>query len=189
MPKTTFAEVVVVFCWSCTTVLVVFTQLRDTHISTVVHLGENAPNRSLYFLMSVQATETPEHDMHWEYAVPITTIHLLSCLAILPWCFSWYGVVAAALGTIVFGTFGINLGYHRLLSHRSLSVPPWFERILSGLFIWVVFVSRFWEISQALVLHASNSIQKYIFLVKLTKSVQKISPSERSLKWKQDLLI
>ncbi len=67
-----------------------------------------------------QATETVKHDMHWEYAVPIAAIHVLSCLAIVPWCFSWFGVIAAALGTIVFGTFGINLGYHRLLSHRSL---------------------------------------------------------------------
>jgi len=71
--------------------------------------------------------------MHWEYAVPIASIHLLSCLAILPWCFSWFGVIAVALGTIVFGTFGINLGYHRLLSHRSLSVPLWFERLLATL--------------------------------------------------------
>jgi len=96
-------------------------------------LGEGAPNRSLYVPIPAQATETVKHDMHWEYAVPIAAIHVLSCLAIVPWCFSWFGVIAAALGTIVFGTFGINLGYHRLLSHRSLSVPPWFERTLATL--------------------------------------------------------
>ena len=99
----------------------------------VVYLGEGAPNGSPYVPIPAQATETPKHNMHWEYAVPIATIHVLSCLAILPWCFSWFGVIAAALGTIVFGTFGINLGYHRLLSHRSLSVPPWFERTLATL--------------------------------------------------------
>ena len=37
------------------------------------------------------------------------------------------------LGTVIFGTLGINLGYHRLLSHRSLSVPLWLERTLATL--------------------------------------------------------
>ena len=96
-------------------------------------MGEDAPNRSPFLLMPVQATETPKHGVHWEYAIPIATIHLLACLAILPWCFSWLGLITAGLGTIVFGTFGINLGYHRLLSHRSLSVPRWLERTLATL--------------------------------------------------------
>ena len=71
--------------------------------------------------------------MHWEYAVPIATIHVLTCLVFVPWCFSWSGVIIAGLGTVVFGTLGINLGYHRLLSHRSLSVPLWLERTLATL--------------------------------------------------------
>ena len=69
--------------------------------------------------------------MHWEYAVPIATIHVLTCLVFVPWCFSWSGVIIAGLGTVIFGTLGINLGYHRLLSHRSLSVPLWLERTLA----------------------------------------------------------
>ncbi|MDA8042287.1 MAG: fatty acid desaturase [Pirellulales bacterium] len=79
------------------------------------------------------ATETPKHGMHWEYAVPIATIHVLTCLVFVPWCFSWSGVIIAGLGTVIFGTLGINLGYHRLLSHRSLSVPLWLERTLATL--------------------------------------------------------
>ena len=37
------------------------------------------------------------------------------------------------IGIPVFGTLGVNLGYHRLLSHRSLSVPIWLERSLTTL--------------------------------------------------------
>ncbi|MBI2945022.1 MAG: fatty acid desaturase [Candidatus Wallbacteria bacterium] len=32
---------------------------------------------------------------------------------------------------VVFGCFGITLGYHRLLTHRSLAVPAWLERLLA----------------------------------------------------------
>ncbi len=69
--------------------------------------------------------------IHWEYLVPIATVHLLACLAFLPWCFSWSGVVLALVFTNVFGTLGINLCYHRLLAHRSLVVPRWLERTLA----------------------------------------------------------
>ena len=69
--------------------------------------------------------------VHWEYLVPIAAVHLLACLAVVPWCFSWSGVILAAIGTNFFGTLGINLCYHRLLSHRSLTVPVWLERTLA----------------------------------------------------------
>ncbi|MFM8734330.1 MAG: acyl-CoA desaturase [Pirellulales bacterium] len=75
--------------------------------------------------------QTQAQSVHWEYLVPIVAVHALACLALLPWCFSWSGVALAAIGTNVFGTLGINLCYHRLLSHRSLQVPRWLERALT----------------------------------------------------------
>jgi stearoyl-CoA desaturase (delta-9 desaturase) len=66
--------------------------------------------------------------MHWEYLLPIAAVHVLALLALLPSCFSWSGVILGIAGTHVFGTLGINLGYHRLLTHRSLQVPLWLER-------------------------------------------------------------
>jgi fatty-acid desaturase len=71
--------------------------------------------------------------VHWEYLIPITTVHVLACLAFLPGYFSWPGVALAVIGTGVFGTLGINLCYHRLLAHRSLKVPRWLERTLATL--------------------------------------------------------
>lgn len=69
-------------------------------------------------------------NVHWEYLLPIFVVHALACFALLPWCFSWSGLVIALIGTHVFG-MGINLGYHRLLTHRSLTVPLWLERSLA----------------------------------------------------------
>lgn len=77
------------------------------------------------------SARTANHGIHWEYVVPIVTVHALACLAFRAWCFSWSGLVLAATGTMVFGTLGINLCYHRLLAHRSLKVPRWLERSLT----------------------------------------------------------
>lgn len=64
----------------------------------------------------------------WRYAVPIIVIHLLALAAFVPWLFSWTGVVLCGVGTYVYGGLGINIAYHRLLTHRSLRCPLWLER-------------------------------------------------------------
>jgi fatty-acid desaturase len=38
-------------------------------------------------------------------------------------CFAYYALAG----------LGVNLGYHRILSHRSLTVPKWLERFLATL--------------------------------------------------------
>ena len=66
---------------------------------------------------------TWKRDNVWAFLV----IHLLAGLALLPRFFSWTGVGMLAAGFLVFGVLGINLGYHRLLAHRSFSCPRWLE--------------------------------------------------------------
>ena len=56
----------------------------------------------------------------WPYAISIVVYHLLALLACIPWLFSWTGVVLALCGLYFFGTLGINLCYHRLLTHQAL---------------------------------------------------------------------
>ena len=63
----------------------------------------------------------------WPYTITVVVYHLVAALAVLPWCFSWTGLILAALGVFVFGSLGINLGYHRLLTHRGLECPKWLE--------------------------------------------------------------
>lgn len=69
----------------------------------------------------------------WLNVVGIGYYHLVALLAFVPWFFSWTGVALAILGCYVFGTLGINLGYHRLLTHRGFVCPKWLEHSLAVL--------------------------------------------------------
>ncbi|HLN31170.1 MAG TPA: fatty acid desaturase [Gemmataceae bacterium] len=63
----------------------------------------------------------------------IIAFHLLALLACIPWLFSWSGLAWALLGLYLFGTLGVNIGFHRLLTHRGFSCPIWLEHGLSVL--------------------------------------------------------
>jgi stearoyl-CoA desaturase (delta-9 desaturase) len=67
----------------------------------------------------------------WPYAISFALYHVVALLAFWPWLFSWTGLCLALAGTYVFGTLGINLCYHRLLTHRSFDCPKWLERCLA----------------------------------------------------------
>ena len=54
-------------------------------------------------------------------------MHGLALLALVPWLFSWTGVVLAVAGAYLFGMFGPIIGFHRLLTHRSFKCPKWLE--------------------------------------------------------------
>ncbi len=73
-------------------------------------------------------TQGAKRRIAWPYAIGLLGYHILALLAFLPWFFSWAGVVAAGLGLYVFGTLGINLCYHRLLTHRGFACPKWLEK-------------------------------------------------------------
>jgi len=60
-------------------------------------------------------------------------IHLFAALAFIPWFFSWTGVILLVGGFFVFGILGINICYHRLLTHRGLACPLWLEHALAFL--------------------------------------------------------
>lgn len=81
-------------------------------------------------------TSAVEHHVgaiRWDYGIFFVTLHLLALVALLPWFFSWAGLVAFLVGVLVFGQLAIPIGYHRLLSHRSFRSPKWFERTLATL--------------------------------------------------------
>lgn len=66
----------------------------------------------------------------WSYAGTVGLYHVVALLAFLPWFFSWTGVGLAVAGISLFGGLGINLGYHRLLTHRGFICPKWLEYAL-----------------------------------------------------------
>lgn len=57
----------------------------------------------------------------------IVGFHLLALLACIPWLFSWSGLAIGVAGLYLFGTLGINIGFHRLLTHRGFECPAWLE--------------------------------------------------------------
>ncbi len=69
--------------------------------------------------------------INWRNAGFFLVLHLVAILAFIPWFFSWTGVFVFVIGTYVFSILGINIGYHRLLTHRGLSCPKWLERTLA----------------------------------------------------------
>jgi fatty-acid desaturase len=76
------------------------------------------------------ATTYPRR-INWLDAGGLAVIHLVALLAFVPWFFSWTGVAVMLLGLYVFGVLGINLCFHRLLTHRGLVCPKWLEHTLA----------------------------------------------------------
>lgn len=69
--------------------------------------------------------------IRWTYTLSIVTVHALALLACVPWLFSWWGLGACLLGLYVFGTLGVNVGFHRLLTHRSFACSKPVEKALA----------------------------------------------------------
>src|SRR4051794_20194469 len=63
----------------------------------------------------------------WPYFFGIVGFHTLALLALVPWLFSWTGLALAVCGLYIFGTLGINLCYHRLLTHKGFILPKRLE--------------------------------------------------------------
>jgi len=68
--------------------------------------------------------------LNWPYILGIGVYHVVAVMAFLPFYFSWSGLIVAILGTHLCGLFGINLCYHRLLTHRGLKCPKWLEHTM-----------------------------------------------------------
>jgi stearoyl-CoA desaturase (delta-9 desaturase) len=78
------------------------------------------------FLLQPLREEAPSLD--WIAVFFFSAIHFSALLA--PWFFSWTVLGVMVFLHWLFGSIGVCLGYHRLLSHRSLRVPQWLEYVI-----------------------------------------------------------
>ncbi|NJK60774.1 MAG: acyl-CoA desaturase [Oscillatoriales cyanobacterium SM2_1_8] len=79
--------------------------------------------------MNSPSTISPPLRLNWTNVAFFSVFHVAALLA--PVYFSWQGVALAVFLHWLLGSIGICLGYHRLLSHRSLQVPKPLERVIT----------------------------------------------------------
>ena len=67
----------------------------------------------------------------WPNVIILGFYHLAAIAAFLPIYFSWTGVIVAIITARLTGLLGINLCYHRLLTHQGFKCPKWLEHSLA----------------------------------------------------------
>ena len=77
----------------------------------------------------VQTNSEQQPSLNWATVIFFSIVHILALLS--PWFFSWPALGLTLLLHWLFGSIGICLGYHRLLSHRSFQVPQWLEYLIA----------------------------------------------------------
>lgn len=82
---------------------------------------------------STPAVPVRKRRVFWFYAT-IVVVHLLALAAFVPgYTLVWWGIPVLLIGNFIFGSLGINLGYHRMLTHSAAKFPKFLERL------WVLF--------------------------------------------------
>lgn len=69
----------------------------------------------------------------WPYVFGIGSVHVMALLAFVPYFWSWTAAIAGIFSLYFFNTLGINLCYHRLLTHQGFTCPKWLEHSLATL--------------------------------------------------------
>lgn len=72
---------------------------------------------------------TVHGEILWLYAIPMAIFHLIALTGFIPYLFDWRCILVCLVSVPIYG-LGITLVYHRLLAHRSLKMPKWFERTM-----------------------------------------------------------
>ncbi len=79
-------------------------------------------------MTSTSASPSEALKLNWVNVAFFGSFHAIA-LFVAPLFFSWQAIAVTILLHWFIGSIGICLGYHRLLSHRSLQVPQWVEYI------------------------------------------------------------
>lgn len=73
---------------------------------------------------------TPRSEkINWTTLIAVIIFHALAIVALFT--FSWANLTAALILWWIGGSWGIGMGYHRLLTHRGFKAPKWLEYFMS----------------------------------------------------------
>ncbi len=69
--------------------------------------------------------QVKSREIQWVTATFVVFFHIMAVLALFT--FSWQNLAAFAVTWWVAGSWGIGIGYHRLLTHGGFKAPKWLE--------------------------------------------------------------
>ena len=78
---------------------------------------------------SSRQNQPGENRFNWKIAPVLMLFHIGAVAALF--FFTWTGLFTAIFLHWVMGGLGLGVCYHRLLTHRSLVTPKWFEYFLT----------------------------------------------------------
>jgi len=77
----------------------------------------------------IEFKQSKSESINWNTIFFVGIFHIFAVAALFT--FSWQNLLAAGVLWWVAGSWGVGLGYHRLLTHRGFKAPKWLEYLLS----------------------------------------------------------
>lgn len=77
----------------------------------------------------IDFTPSRPERINWNTVFFVAVFHLLAVVSLF--YFSWQNLAVCLIVKWIAGSWGIGLGYHRLLTHRGFKAPRWLERFLA----------------------------------------------------------
>src|SRR5471030_633071 len=77
-----------------------------------------------------KASPSSRGQIRYDALVAVVFYHFVALLALLPYFFTWAGVIVGVVGAYVTAS-GIGIGYHRLLAHRSFTCSKRVEHVFA----------------------------------------------------------
>jgi fatty-acid desaturase len=68
--------------------------------------------------------------INWSTVTFVVTFHIFAVVALF--FFSWQNLIVCLAVKWMAGSWGVGMGYHRLLTHRGYKAPKWLERLLAA---------------------------------------------------------
>ena len=77
----------------------------------------------------VELHQSKYQPIQWVTGTFVAVFHIFAVWALFT--FSWQNLIAALITWWIAGSWGIGMGYHRLLTHRGFKTPKWVEYFLT----------------------------------------------------------
>jgi sn-1 stearoyl-lipid 9-desaturase len=77
----------------------------------------------------IEGKNKKSKQIQWDTGIIVTIFHIMAVWALFT--FSWQNLIAAAITWWVAGSWGVGMGYHRLLTHGGFKTPKLVEYFLT----------------------------------------------------------